>query len=76
MRSVCAVASPKPISVASGLLLSNSVHIRHEQSIGHSFMEMPEHRSFRPRDRDRQHDTLGRLELDNVSAVVLKLSPA
>src|SRR6516165_11281733 len=34
-RLACAVASPKPISAASRLLLSNGVHIRHEQSVGH-----------------------------------------
>ena len=33
---------------------------------------MPDHRSLRPRDRDRQRVTLGRPELDNVSAVVLR----
>jgi hypothetical protein len=33
IRSACAVASPKPIRTASRLLLSNSVHIRHEQSV-------------------------------------------
>jgi len=45
-RPARAVASPKPISTASRLLLSNSVHIRHEQSVGHSFLKMPDHRSL------------------------------
>ena len=33
---------------------------------------MPDHRSLRPRDRDRQRLARGRPELDNVSAVVLR----
>ena len=39
MRSACAVASSKPISTATRLLLSNSAHIRHENSVGHSLLK-------------------------------------
>ena len=68
-RLACAVASPKPISAASRLLLSNGVHIRHEQSVGHSFLEMPDHGRLRSWDRYGQRLACGRSELDTVSAV-------
>src|SRR5215813_55274 len=70
-RSACTVANPKPISTASRLLLSNSVHIRHEQSIGHSLLKMPDHRRLDSRYRNRQRLALGRPKLDDVSAVGL-----
>jgi len=70
-RSACAVASPK-FSAASRLLLSNGVHIRHGQSVGHSFLEMPDHGRLRSWDRYGQCLACGRSELDNVRAVGLR----
>src|SRR5262249_17506570 len=59
------------ITTASRLIFSNGVHLRHEQTVGHSLLKMSDHRSLRPRDRDRQRVARGRLELDNIGPVVL-----
>ena len=47
-------------------------YIRHEQSLWHSLLKMPDHRSLRPRDRDRQRLARGRLELNNIGPVGLR----
>jgi hypothetical protein len=46
--------------------------IRHEQSVGHSLLKMPDHRSLGSRYRNRQHVTLARPKLDDEGAISLR----
>ena len=53
-------------------LLSNSVHIQHEQSAGHSFLEMPNHGRLGPWNRNREHVAIGGPEFYDVGAIVFR----
>src|SRR5262245_43223565 len=60
----CSVTE-RPRRVADGL-------VRHEQTVRHTLLEVPNHCGFVSGDRDRQHLAISGPELDNVSAVIFR----
>src|SRR5262245_42848686 len=46
--------------------------VRHEQTVRHTLLEVPNHCGFVSGDRDRQHLAISGPELDNVSAVIFR----
>src|SRR5262249_16385008 len=60
----------RPDPGRAALLLHSN--IRHEKSVWHPLLEIPDHVRLASRYRDRQHIALGGPELDDVGAVVLR----
>src|SRR5262249_3353761 len=61
-----------PLGKHIGRARGSSRNIRHEQSVGHSLLKMPDHPCFAAGDRDCQRLACGRSELNDVVAVILR----